>query len=123
MLTKKFKAESAARKTAVAEKVSMEQKLAALQGDMQAKISTIEHERDSAIADAKVKHSFRALICTAAGRAAERSIGIRSASWYFFLCIDNGCPSKCDLPWVPDKVYVSYGSRPIKNAHGSAMRN
>ncbi|BDA49580.1 hypothetical protein COCOBI_14-1990 [Coccomyxa sp. Obi] len=53
VLTKKFKAESAARKTAVAEKVSMQQKLTALQGDMQARISALERERDSAIADAK----------------------------------------------------------------------
>ncbi len=54
VLTKKFKAESAARKTAVAEKASMQQKLMALEGDMQAKITALELLRDRATADAKV---------------------------------------------------------------------
>ena len=80
MLTKKFKAESAARKTAVAEKASMQQKLTALQGDMQAKINAIERERDSAIAEAKVKF-LKLSFGIAADRATQQAMSIRAALW------------------------------------------
>ena len=48
--TKRFKAEAAARKAAIADKVAAQRELAAVRAGMQA----LERERDSAIVNAKV---------------------------------------------------------------------
>lgn len=84
--TKRFKAEAAAKKAAIADKVSAQRELAAIRAAMQ----TLECDRNSAIASAKVRcHDVRSCplsLCKQAGGAAQ-NLGISSAI----------CPSQVPL--------------------------
>jgi hypothetical protein len=110
--TKRFKAEAAAKKAAIADKVSAQRELAAVRAAMQ----TLECDRNSAIASAKVRcHDVRSCplsLCKQAGGAAQNlrmhghifsnlsfTSALESTGWAF-MGHSNNAESKNGPDWL-----------------------